>query len=669
MTTTMTDLRDGRTYVFNEALPGRDAYEDALAQGFEGTRAAWLASLRGFAFDPASADWEVDRPYAVNAAIRHQHKIWVAKLAHEGVTPGTDPEVWQLLLDGASALELSNAVAAALAHQGAAETAAGLAEAKRAAAAAILNATLDAAAALTPIDALHPVSLPIPAGWWDTGDRLLSGASERAIICNWAHEILAPAALWRGTLPASLRAATDGTGEAAVGGTIARINDSSGNALHLTQASTSLRPIRGRRPKTGIRNRLRNTSLSGWNPVSSGTAVLADPQPNAAHVMYLLTGGGSTSSRMQLQANPVTPNVPRRFSALVAVGTSNLAEIRVYNSAVTTQRGRLAIDLSVTPPGLLVSSGATDPAVEADLGDGLYRVSFAVPPNADTEAAALVYPDATGGSGSTYFGELQLEDDDEVTAWQAVGPYSVTETGVESVSFAAFDLVDDAMNTGAIAGGLTGQAFVAGDGGCYVRDLVVAAGGTFFIGSTANNWTGAAPGILRAVTGGTGRVLDAMIRDGAYTEDEIARLERYYRALGGKGLLVSDGVELVTNGGFNSDLAGWAFDGDGSVNTATWHPSGAARLVSDGSIANKISQAVPLASGVFYLLTFDLDATTGGVKPWDGDRYVVFANSGTHSLVVRGGGSTGISFPRNSGATDVLIDNVSVQRLIPREDL
>jgi|GEM_PF-7030679 len=31
MTTTMTDLRDGRVYVFNEALPGRDAYEDALA--------------------------------------------------------------------------------------------------------------------------------------------------------------------------------------------------------------------------------------------------------------------------------------------------------------------------------------------------------------------------------------------------------------------------------------------------------------------------------------------------------------------------------------------------------------------------------------------------------------------------------------------------------------
>ena len=40
MTTTMTDLQTGRTHVFNEALPGRDAYEEALALGFVGSRAA-----------------------------------------------------------------------------------------------------------------------------------------------------------------------------------------------------------------------------------------------------------------------------------------------------------------------------------------------------------------------------------------------------------------------------------------------------------------------------------------------------------------------------------------------------------------------------------------------------------------------------------------------------
>ena len=47
MTTTMTDLATGKTFVFNDALPGRDAYEEALAEGFTGTRTEWLASLKG----------------------------------------------------------------------------------------------------------------------------------------------------------------------------------------------------------------------------------------------------------------------------------------------------------------------------------------------------------------------------------------------------------------------------------------------------------------------------------------------------------------------------------------------------------------------------------------------------------------------------------------------
>jgi len=47
MSTTMTDLATGKTFVFNEALPGRDAYEEALAEGFIGTRTEWLASLTG----------------------------------------------------------------------------------------------------------------------------------------------------------------------------------------------------------------------------------------------------------------------------------------------------------------------------------------------------------------------------------------------------------------------------------------------------------------------------------------------------------------------------------------------------------------------------------------------------------------------------------------------
>lgn len=227
MTTTMTDLQTGRTFVFNEALPGRDAYEEALAQGFVGTRAAWLAYLRGFAFDPASADWESDRAYVANAAVRHAHKLWVAVAANSAVTPGSNPAVWQLLLDGSSAQSLTDAVAAALAHKGGAELAALDAEARRAAAALILTQTQAAAQALSPIEVLHPVALPIPAGWWDTRDRLLSGVSQRAIISNWQETSLLPRSLHQADLASSLFSTTAAATPAVIGGQVAFVDDTS----------------------------------------------------------------------------------------------------------------------------------------------------------------------------------------------------------------------------------------------------------------------------------------------------------------------------------------------------------------------------------------------------------------------------------------------------------
>jgi hypothetical protein len=41
---------------------------------------------------------------------------------------------------------------------------------------------------LMPIEVLHPAQFTIPRGWWDTGERLLTGAAERYIISNWNVE-------------------------------------------------------------------------------------------------------------------------------------------------------------------------------------------------------------------------------------------------------------------------------------------------------------------------------------------------------------------------------------------------------------------------------------------------------------------------------------------------
>lgn len=129
MTTTMTDLATGRTFLLDGALPGRDAYEEAVARGFQGSRDDWLTSLRGFAFDVLNPDWSPGRTYPPNAAVRAGHRIWVAVTETTGVVPGTDPDAWLLLLDGADAAALAEAVdlsgAAASAASGAASAAAG----------------------------------------------------------------------------------------------------------------------------------------------------------------------------------------------------------------------------------------------------------------------------------------------------------------------------------------------------------------------------------------------------------------------------------------------------------------------------------------------------------------------------------------------------------------
>ncbi|WP_296639222.1 hypothetical protein [Roseinatronobacter sp.] len=109
MTTTMTDLASGKTCLFNEALPGRDAYEEALSQGFTGTRAEWVASLRGLEFDPENAAWENDRAYPPRAAVIHANSFWFADAANQGAEPGVEA-VWVKLVHGEDAAALTQAL-------------------------------------------------------------------------------------------------------------------------------------------------------------------------------------------------------------------------------------------------------------------------------------------------------------------------------------------------------------------------------------------------------------------------------------------------------------------------------------------------------------------------------------------------------------------------------
>lgn len=503
-----------------------------------------------------------------------------------------------------------------------------------------------------------------------------------------------PGGLWQCTLPASLRAATDGTGEAAIGGSIARINDTSGNGLHLTQASTSLRPIRGRRPKTGARN-----ILVPWNTFLTWSETAASFVPGVnARVVTANAAANPLDGAMNAVkiAASNTFSLQRLFTVSLGARTGDRLTLSCYLKAAgvthvnlrTSLLNGVNFNLATGTATNLSGAGAESWGIE-DLGDGWYRC-HAVLITSGVEVAWLqlvngVYTGSFAGNGTNgvFAYGYQAENADHVSPLQQVNGtlFNITEMGVGSASYADFDLVDDVLTSGAIAGGLTGQAFVAGDGGCFVSDLSVAAGGTFSIGGTSHNWTGAAPGILRAVTGGTGRVLDVMIREGNYTEDEIARLERYYRAQGGKGLLVPDGTELVTNGTFEVDAAGWSVTSNATVVVS----SGQVTLSNDTPYSNAtsavLSQAVGTEAGGWYLMSLDIISRSpfGGFGAASGSSDTLrdlldaaISTVGTkHGVFKAVGAVTYVKLFNGSLAAgaSATFDNVSVKRLIPREDL
>lgn len=263
MSTTMTDLASGKTFVFDTALPGRDAYEEALAQGFEGTRADWLASLKGFDFDPDAPDWESDRWYHPPAAVLHDHCLWVARAASIAEPPEDSSAVWKLVLDGAAAADLVQAVADANQHRADADTARAEAEAALSLTQTVLAQTQAAAAALAPIEALHPLDQPIPKGWWDTGDRLELTAPmiSRALISNWHPGLIHPGVIG---FQVENHTFTDleATTLAKPGQPVAAATNWADQIVTL-QPENNQRPTFGRHPVSGIRNLIPNSTPQG----------------------------------------------------------------------------------------------------------------------------------------------------------------------------------------------------------------------------------------------------------------------------------------------------------------------------------------------------------------------------------------------------------------------
>ena len=127
-----------------------------------------------------------------------------------------------------------------------------------------------------------------------------------------------------------------------------------------------------------------------------------------------------------------------------------------------------------------------------------------------------------------------------------------------------------------------------------------------------------------------------------------------------KGLVL--GPERITNGTFDTNLAGWTTTGSTAGYEPTWD-AGTVRIVRDGSGDGRLTQSAVFVVGRFYTLTFNVTNTTV-------DNLAFIINGVTTTITTRVGAKTyqffaaGADFQiRTSGTVTANLDNISVKEL------
>jgi hypothetical protein len=226
---------------------------------------------------------------------------------------------------------------------------------------------------------------------------------------------------------------------------------------------------------------------------------------------------------------------------------------------------------------------------------------------------------------------------------------------------ARFDRTDDVLST-VLTLAQTGDVAVFGKNGSW-RETARAytAGATFSIGPTTV--TGLTAGLLAAL----GDIVGIVAIGRTLTAAELASTLAYFKARGAAGWLTA-GSELITNGGFATDLTGWSV-----YNGATLTLSSQRMQVANGA-SGRGGGAQSFATVVGQSYVFSIDVTNGthpafiyfGVAAGSGGTYAmsnitghadaVFVATATTTWVTLMPSSTGVG-------NTTLFDNVSVKPL------
>lgn len=445
-------------------------------------------------------------------------------------------------------------------------------------------------------------------------------------------------ALWDATIPSTLFSDTAGTTVAALAAGVARVNDRSGSGINLVQATAGARPLRGRRPVSGARNILPITEAGLTSfPWRDQVVQAASTIPGFAAAVQF---GDNSVGRYAYVIGP-GPGTTGTLSLFVQMD-DGLAPV-VGNAA--------GMDFTLVVGGQIPSSVTVRQVIGA-----LYRVSASWPSGANFSwgVAKNTYHSARGFRATG----VNLSIGSDLPPYEAATSLSdVARSGAVALPVLGFDLSDDALATAAIAGGLNGQALIAGDGGICVTDLVIAPGSAFTLGGSGRNWTGADQGMLRAATANSGRLAMAAIRAGTFSAAEIAAAETWARSLGVPGLMGPTGANLLNNGGFASGSANWTVGAGWGVSTG--------QAVATATSASLLS-TVALTPQQAYCVEFNMTAHSAGTLSvrLGGAPAATFTGTGPRKVFFWATTSTGVEF--YGGAVSCQIDDIVVRPFVPR---
>lgn len=227
---------------------------------------------------------------------------------------------------------------------------------------------------------------------------------------------------------------------------------------HAVQATAAARPIYGVVPKTGRRNLLTYTEQFdnvAWTKANGSITANAIAAPDGTITADAFIDDGSSGVHAANQTHTCLPNTTYTLTCYLKAGARNWATLDPVFPTVANN-----ITYFDLVNGVVGTNDADNTASIENVGNGWYRCRVTHTTGAaQTSLIAQVAP-ANADGGISYIGNstaaiyiwgAQIELSSTATAYQRVGSqYDVTEAGVPSLSYLAFDGTDDSMATSAI---------------------------------------------------------------------------------------------------------------------------------------------------------------------------------------------------------------------------